>query len=283
MPTAEELINRFTSLKTLPHVAIRVTQLVNSEKSTMQDFEEVIRLDPVLVTRLLRLVNSPYFGLVSKVESISKAVVYVGMKNLRNLVTVEALRQLFTGREGEGFSRKNLWLHSATVAILAEMIAKRIFGREGEDYFLAGIIHDIGLIVEDQLQEEQLLAACAMYRQGEESLMTCEQKAIGTDHCQVGVALARDWKLPDEVLAAVRCHHDHERKFPLTSATSILQLAEYMAGKLGYTTIPGKIDPLPPPLVRHVRNMMANYKIIVRDLPQEMAKAKDLYETDAGV
>lgn len=281
MPTAADLISRFSSLKTLPHVAIRVTQLVNSEKSTLQDFEEVIKLDPVLVTRLLRLVNSPYFGLVSHVESISKAVVYAGMKNLRNLVTVEALRSLFTGGEGE-FSRKNLWLHSATVAILAEMIAKRIFGREGEDYFLAGIIHDIGLIVEDQLQDEQLLAACRLYTAGEKPLPLCEQETIGTDHCQVGGALARDWNLPAEVLTAIRSHHDHEKKFPVTSITSILQLAEYLAGKLSYTTIPGKVEPLPPPLVRHVRNMTANYKIIIRDLPQEMAKAKDLYGGEGG-
>jgi putative nucleotidyltransferase with HDIG domain len=280
MPTAEDLIARFASLKTLPHVAIRVTQLVNTEKSTMQDFEEVIKLDPILVTRLLRLVNSPYFGLVARVESISKAVVYVGMKNLRNLVTVEALRELYTGREGEGFSRKNLWLHSATVAILAEMIAKRIFGQEGEDYFLAGIMHDIGLIVEDQLQGEQLLAACGLYQPGEKPLHVCEQKTIGTDHCQVGAALARDWKLPEEVLAAIRSHHDYEKKFPLPSITSILQLAEYMAGKLNYAAIPDKFDPLPSPLVRHVRNMMANYKIIIRDLPHEMAKARNLYETD---
>lgn len=76
MPSAKEILRKFTELKTLPHVAIKVTQLVNDDRSTMQDFEEIIKLDPVLVTRLLRLVNSPYFGLSQKVESISKAVVY---------------------------------------------------------------------------------------------------------------------------------------------------------------------------------------------------------------
>jgi putative nucleotidyltransferase with HDIG domain len=278
MSTTADLNSKFNSIKTLPHVAIRVAQLVNSEASTMQDFDEVIKLDPVLVTRLLRLVNSPYFGLVHKVEDISKAVVYIGMKNLRNLVAVEALRDLYSGGEAEGFSRKNLWMHSATVAILAEMIAKRIFGQESEDYFLAGIIHDIGLIVEDQVQGRQLLEACRLYRLGEKPLIDCEQEAIGTDHCQVGGSLARDWQLPGAICDAVRHHHDREKKFPVTSVTSVLQVAEYLAGRMNYAAIAGKFDQLPPHLVKHVKNMMANYKIIIRDLPQEMAKAKNLYE-----
>ena len=82
MPSAKDILKKFTELKTLPHVAIKVTQLVNDDRSTMQDFEEIIKLDPVLVTRLLRLVNSPYFGLSQKVESISKAVVFAGMARL---------------------------------------------------------------------------------------------------------------------------------------------------------------------------------------------------------
>ena len=101
MPSAKDIIRKFTELKTLPHVAIKVTQLVNDDRSTMQDFEEIIKLDPVLVTRLLRLVNSPYFGLSQKVESISKAVVFAGMRQLRNLVAVEALRGMFKGDDAD--------------------------------------------------------------------------------------------------------------------------------------------------------------------------------------
>ncbi len=282
MPSAKELVTKFSDLKTLPHVALRLTRLVNDERSTMQDFEEIIKLDPVLVTRLLRLVNSPYFGLINKVESIPKAVVYVGMKNLRNLVAVEALRNLFRGGEAEnGFSRKNLWVHSATVAIVAEMIAKRIFGQEGEDVFLAGIIHDVGLIIEDQLAGEALRRACGVYDPSKNTLVGCEQEIIGCDHSEVGTLLAKDWRLPPEVIKAIRHHHDREKKYPLTSITSILQLAEYIAGKLNYSPIVGRFDPLPPHLVRHVRSMMANYKVIMRDLPGEMAKAKDLYDPNA--
>ncbi len=280
MPSAKEIVRKFSDLKTLPHVAIKVTQLANDENSTMHEFEEIIKLDPVLVTRLLRLVNSPYFGLVQKVESISKAVVFCGMKQLRNLVAVEALRNLFQG-EDEFFSPQKLWLHSATVAILAEMIAKRIFGQEGEDVFLAGIIHDIGLIVEDQIVGAELREACKAFQAGNGTLPVCEQAAIGTDHSEVGYLLAKDWNLPSEVLQSIKCHHLSKKKKPLTSTASILQLAEYMAAKMKYWPIPGPIEGLPPELAKHVKSMMSNYKIIIRDLPGEMAKAKELYEGEA--
>jgi HD-like signal output (HDOD) protein len=281
MPTAKEIVRKFSDLKTLPHVAIRVTQLVNSEESTMRDFEEIIKLDPILVTRLLRLVNSPYFGLANKVESISKAVVYCGMKNLRNLVAVEAIKDLFKEKgDDPTFSRRHLWLHCATISILSDMIGKRIFGLPDDDLFLAGIIHDIGLIVEDQVVGDLLRKACTAYTPPNNSLVECEQEMIGTDHCEVGMLLAKEWKMPEEVLKAIRFHHNTEKENPISSVTSILQLSEYIAGKMKYSAIPDKIDPLSPLLVRHVKNMMGNYQLIVRDLPAEMAKANELYENN---
>ena len=280
MMTAKEIVKKFSDVKTLPHVALKVAQLANDENSTMHDFEEIIKLDPVLVTRLLRLVNSPYFGLVQKVESISKAVVFCGMKQLRNLVAVEALRSMFQGGD-EQFSREKLWLHSATVAILAEMIAKRIFGQEGEDVFLAGIIHDIGLVAEDQVAGELLREACKAVQQGKGPLIQCEKELIGADHSEVGAILARDWKLPEEVLKAIKYHHETGKKIPLESVTGIVLLAEFMAAKMKYTPVPdAPVPPLPEFLARHVKNMMANYKIIIRDLPGEMAKAKELYQIE---
>jgi HD-like signal output (HDOD) protein len=250
----------------------------------MQDFEEAISLDPILVTRLLRLVNSPFFGLANKVEKISKAVVFVGMKNLRNLVAVDAIRDLFTDADPkQGFSRSNLWLHSATIATLADMIGKRIFADPREDLFLAGIIHDIGLIAEDQVAGDLLRKACDLYKPGINTIIQCENEIIGTDHCKVGALLAREWNMPDGVLAAVRGHHNLEKPTPLGSVNSILHLAEYIAGKMKFSVVPGKTDPLPPYLVKHVKGMMSNYKLIVRDLPAEMAKAKDLYDPEGSM
>lgn len=277
MLTADKIVEKFNNAKTLPHVAIRVTQMVNEDKSTMRDFEEIIQMDPVLVSRLLKLVNSPFFGLKNKVDSISKAVVYVGMKNLRNLVAVEALRNMFNDEENEGFSRRHLWLHSATVAILADMIGKRIFGDAREELFLAGIIHDIGLIAEDQVAGDELREACRCYQPGQKSLVECEREAIGTDHAEVGYKLAKEWQMPPDVLTAIRFHHHADKVQEPASITGIVQLAEYIAAKMKFGAMPDRMEPLFKHLVPHVKAMMDNYKVIVRDLPTEMEKAKSLY------
>ncbi|RJX27307.1 MAG: HDOD domain-containing protein [Desulfurivibrio sp.] len=283
MPSAQNLIDKFNDMKTLPHVAIRVTQLVGSESATMQEFEEIIRLDPVLVTHLLRLVNSPYFGLSSQVNSIAKAVVYIGMKHLRNLVAVEGLRNLYRDKAGgEIFSRKDLWFHSATVAILSQMISRRIFGEDGEDVFLAAIIHDIGLIIEDQLTGPELRQVCSEYhaREQGEPITVLEDTLIGTNHAKVGRLLATQWHLPEQVIEAIRFHHHHDKEFPIPSVIGILQLAEFMACKMHFGVVAGRCDPLPDYLAGHLKSKMADYKVLLKALPAEMAKAKELYDAE---
>lgn len=277
MPTAKTLVKQFNDLKTLPHVAIRVTQLVNSESANMKDFEEIIKLDPILIVRLLRLVNSPYFGLVNKVESISKAVVYVGMKNLRNLVAIEAIRNLFKDDDSQEFSRSQLWKHCATVAILARMIAERIFGLAGEDEFLAGIIHDIGLIIEDQLAGTELREVVRLYSAGDKVITSYEEGILETNHCKVGGLLVFDWHMPAEVVEAIKKHHDHNNIYPVPSITSILHISEYIAGRLDYGIVQGRQEPLPRYLTSHMKSKMADYKVLIKDFPAEMENAEELY------
>ena len=200
------------------------------------------------------------------------------MKNLRNLVAVEAIRDLYNNKSGEqGFSRQILWMHSATVAILAQMIGQRIFALDDEDIFLAGIIHDIGLIVEDQLVSEQLRVACDMFYQDDKSLVECENEVIGTNHSKIGGLLCREWKLSEEVLDAVKSHSGSTKKFAIPSIPSILHIAEYLACKMKYGPLPDYQIPLQSYLVPHVKDMMPEYKILVKALPGEMKKAKELY------
>jgi putative nucleotidyltransferase with HDIG domain len=280
MASARNLISKFADINTLPTVAIKVTQLANSESTSIQDFEEVIKLDPVLVMRLIRLVNSPFFGLTSKVESISKAVVFVGIKQLRSLVAVEAARDFFNNTDkNTDFSNKNLWMNSATVAVLAQLISNRIFGQEGDDVFLAAILHDIGLIVEDQVVPEEFHKACHAYVSGDHDLLYAgEDEIIGTNHAKIGAVMAKDWKLPDQVVEAIRYHHNHTKSYPVPSVISIIQLAEFMICKLKYGVVFDKIDPLPKYLESHLKENMKEYRVLLKSLPEEMNKAEELFK-----
>lgn len=279
MPSAQLLLKKFNDIKTLPHVAIRLSRLISDEKSTIQQFEELIKLDPTLVLRLLRLVNSSYYGLCQKVETISKAVVFIGTKNLRNMVVMEALKGIFKdGGENGSFSRPKLWLHCAATSICARMISERIFGKKGEDAFLAGTLHDIGMIVELQVTRDLFLKACEAYKPPDKPLTECEKEILGTHHASVGYLFAREWKLPTEVQEAIKCHHAYLSDVSPASITGIIQVAESIVSKSDYPAIPGMEGILSPSLEKHLQEMFGEYKTLIRDLPDEMEKAKDLYE-----
>ncbi len=279
MSAAQELVKRFNSLRTLPHVAIRLTKLMADDNTTVKDFEDVIKTDPTLVLRLLKVVNSPYFGLRQRVDSISRAVVFIGLKGLRRMVVTEALREVFSGGEDyQVFSRKNLWVHSAGVAICSQMISERIFGIQGDNAYLCGILHDVGLIVEDQVDHHHFVEVCKSLG-AQDSLPDVERSFMGTDHCSVGSVLAEDWKIPHEVRSAIRRHHRSMEDVEPSSLTGIIQMAEYLVSKMNYPALSGIKSQLSAPLAAHMKENLQEYKTIARDFPEEMNKAKEIYES----
>jgi putative nucleotidyltransferase with HDIG domain len=278
MASAEGLLKKFSTAKTLPHIAIRLTRLIADENSTMQDFESMIKMDPTLVLRILRVANSPYFGLRQKVNSISRAVVIIGINNLRNMIVTDSLKNIFKETQTHAvFSRNRLWLHCAAVAICSQMIMERILGQNGEDAFLCGILHDIGMIVEDQTAHDLFIEACESHGDDSPSFIFCEKNIIGTDHCEIGYLLAKDWQLPAEICAGIQRHHQTLDQISPSSITAVIQMAEYIVSRLNYPAIPGMKALLSPSLAAHIRNNVKEYKALARDLPDEMSKAKDLY------
>ncbi len=278
MATAEGLLKKFNTAKTLPHIAVRLTRLTSDENATMADFETMIKMDPMLVLRILRVANSPYYGLRQKVSSIARAVVVIGINNLRNMIVTDALKNIFKEDQTHAaFSRNRLWLHCSAVAICSQMIMERIFSKNGEDAFLCGILHDIGMIVEDQTAHDLLIKACESYDDNSPSIIFCENKIIGTDHCEIGHLLAKDWQLPAEIREGIQQHHQILDRISPSSMTGVIQMAEYIASRLNYSVIPGMKATLSSPLAAQIRDNVKEYKALARDLPDEMSKAKDLY------
>ncbi len=279
MLTAEQFVKKFKDVKTLPYVVTELSRMLADDNTTMKDFEEVIKMDPTLVARLLRLVNSAFYGLSQPVTSISRAVAFLGMQNLRSIAVTDALQNIFKEKSGTGiFSRKRLWLHCAVVSTCSKILAERIFGINGDDPYLCGILHDFGKIVEEQIAKDAFLAACEAC-QPSESIIVHEQRLLGTDHCEIGFLLAQDWGMSLSIQEAIRDHHTMAEDGDPGSLTSILQIAQYITGQLGYSSLPNITSPLPPPLVLHLQENMDEYKVLIDDLPEEIAKAQAIYET----
>lgn len=277
MSTVQQFLDKFADIHPLPSVVTTVNRLINDSESTMKDFENVIKVDPVLVARLLKLVNSPFYGLTQTVDSISRAVAFLGMKNLHNLVVIDALQNVFVSPQREThFSKKKLWHHSAAVSICGKMIAERIFGLNGDDALLCGILHDFGLIIEEQIQPdsfEQVYQSCTSTA----SLTGLENDAFGTNHCELGYTMSRDWNMSLSVQEAIRDHHLITNDIKPDSLAGIIQISEYITGQLKHTTLPNiKVD-ISPPLLQHLKDNIDDYNVLTDDLPEEMEKANSIY------
>jgi HD-like signal output (HDOD) protein len=279
MPTAVALIEKFKKIRTLPHIVTRLVQLVNDEESTLQDFEEVIRLDPALVARLLTLVNSSYFGLTRKVDSISRAVALLGMKNLHNIAVTDAIQGMLRSSSGSTeFSPQRLWLHSAASGICCKMIAERIFTINGDDAYLCGILHDIGLIVEMEADLEKFLCMIDQLQPDGASIIEIEQDLFHTDHGEIGYILAREWRIPDTIAEAIRDHHQNNREIAPQSPTGILQMSEYILQQLSFPAIKEGLPlSLVPALAAHIQDNVEEYRVLAEDLPEELEKTQKMY------
>lgn len=277
MSAAQLIIEKFSDIHPLPHIVATISRLIADNESTMKDFEEVIKMDPVLVSRLLRLVNSPFYGLAQTVDSIGRAVAFLGMKNLHNLIVADALKSIFVTQETKSiFSKKRLWLHSGAVSLCSKMVAERIFGINGDDAFLCGILHDFGLLVEEQVEQRAFNDICAACRSTID-LIALERQAFATDHCEIGYYMTRDWNMPITIQEAIRDHHLLSDSLQPSCLTGILQISEYIASQLNHTTLPNVAVQISPPLMEHLQTNIDEYNVLIEDLPEEMAKAQAIY------
>jgi len=281
--TAWNLIRKFNKMKTLPHVVTKLSKLIHDDNATMKDFEEVIKMDPTLVVRLLNLVNSPYYGLVQKADSISRAVAFLGTKNLYTLAVTDALKNIFSSSTtaSEMYSRQQLWLHCAAVSICSKLLAERLFGICGDDAYLCGILHDFGLIVEEQVAEAAFLDACNGYSTST-TITAIEHQYLDTNHCEIGYLLMQEWSIPPDIQEAIRDHHSQLDDVVPESLTGILQISVYITEQLGYTALRDNTAVLSTGLATHIEDNMEEYQVLIDDLPEAMENAKDLYDSAAA-
>src|SRR3989440_6604751 len=160
-----EAIKKVTTIATLPEVTAKIISTVEDPKSTASQLHKIVSHDPALVTRILKVVNSSFYGLPGQIGSIERAIVLLGLNAVKNIAVAASLGQLFRGAKlCEGFTAKDLWTHCIAVAVAAREMAKQMKAPIADEAFLAGMIHDIGILVSLQLWPEQLREVCEIAR-----------------------------------------------------------------------------------------------------------------------
>src|SRR5262245_3783968 len=151
-------IREISHIATLPEITVKVVELVEDPKSTAQDLHKVISSDPALCSRILKVVNSSFYGLPGQIGSINRAIVMLGLNAVKNIAIAASLAKLFRGGDlTPSFSARELWTHSNITAAAAKMVANSLHLGLADEAFLAGLIHDIGLMVEMQYDRNKLI------------------------------------------------------------------------------------------------------------------------------
>ena len=235
-PLVESAVQQIKHIATLPGVALKIMALAENPDSTAEEVNAVIKNDPALSTRILKVVNSSFYGLPRQIASIQHAVVLLGLTSVKNIAIAASLNKVFKAeRVSANFDARDLWTHSIAVATGAHGVATKVGLILPDEAFLAGLIHDIGIMIEMQSCRDEFIGVVDMLAEGQDlTFRQAEQQLLGATHESFGMALCRKWKFPENMENAAGFHHqplllaEAERTMP-----AIVHVADVMAARIG--------------------------------------------------
>lgn len=230
--TIETLLDEVVTLPSLPTTVTRVTELINDPSSNLSDVANVIQTDPALALKTLRLVNSAYYGMGQRVDTVDHAVTMLGIKVIRNLAYTAAVFETFQRGSSEllhhsvttGIAMRSLIDHSACKGMI-----------DPDEAFVYGLLHDVGKILIYEFLPKEAESATLMSHARKLPIFEAEREVIGVDHAELGSRLIEKWGLPAELAAAIAGHHDlsvcaqaNDRKL-----AAALGVADFICGVAG--------------------------------------------------
>ncbi|GAB4345214.1 MAG: HDOD domain-containing protein [Gammaproteobacteria bacterium] len=218
----EALIQRLDAgirrdLGSLSVVVTEVLALLDRQDVDLSSLEQRIAQDQALAARILRIANSPFYGMSREIASLKEATVVLGVHTIRNVVTTAGVMALFSGDSAQGFDRLAFWQHAIGVGIASRVVGRHM-GLEGEAAFTAGLLHDVGKLVIDCVLPEEFARINEQVAETGCLMVEAERQILGFDHSFTGGRVAERWKLPPPVIAAITRHHT-----PDSSSEAIVQ------------------------------------------------------------
>ena len=241
----QKIIEKIDDLPTLPRTVLKITELVNDPKSSAKDLARVITDDQVLTARLLKLVNSSFYGFPERISTVTGAIVLLGFDAIRNLLLTTSVFDLFANHNRKKKQdQEKFWDHSLGCAVGAKVIGNYLRHDKIEELFVSGLLHDIGKIVEMMYLSDEYTKVVSVI-DSENILMTAaENKVLGYNHAEVGKLLAEKWNLPAKLVQVIAYHHQPANASSFAMEAAIVHLADIFcrALNMGY----GGDNKIPP-------------------------------------
>jgi putative nucleotidyltransferase with HDIG domain len=232
-PFLAEILSKIKSFPSMPEAAIKLLALVDDSEVSVSQIEDILRHDPGLTANILKMANAAYFGIPSKVGSVSQAVVILGFKRLIQMVIATCVSAVMDQSvPGYDISPGELWRHSLAVSVAAESLLKELKIEAAEEIFTAALLHDVGKLVlgefvKDDFEKLENAMAPGL------SFEKAEFVVLGMNHAEVGAQILAQWSLPRDIINAVRWHHNPESADRTDMMLDIVHVANVLCRMIG--------------------------------------------------
>jgi putative nucleotidyltransferase with HDIG domain len=232
-----EIISKIDALAPFSETTIQLVELVSDDSRALSEIADIIKTDANLVTNVLRLTNSAYYGLRHQVESIDRAVALVGAQQVLEIAMLSMAAPLFqANQEGYGLQKGELWRHSIVSATFAREIAKNNNLNNADLIFTASLIKDIGKVILNRYMTKAVKAIDMLVYDHQFPFYKAEKKVLGIDHAELSAMAFEKWNFPEKLVHIVRNHHIQTTPVVAPRETCMVFLGDTVASMLGIGT-----------------------------------------------
>jgi len=235
--TPDSIISENLTLLSMPEIVIKLNSLLDDPNCSATDIGNEIGLDPALTVRVLKIVNSAIYNLPKQVNNIPTAISLLGNKHLRDIVMTTSVIKKFQSIPADLVNMNSFWCHSICCAIAARLIAKTCQIQTAEDFFVMGLLHDIGklvmyLVLPDQSREVLRKIRDLNDESSDADKTKVEKSFFGFSHATLGRVLTQEWNMPDTLTTSIAEHHLQFSQFTIPKDTAILKIADYISNQI---------------------------------------------------
>lgn len=225
--TPESFLKDIDTLVSLPDICFRVKELVNDPNTSALDIAQLVAQDPHLSAQILRIANSSYYNFPMRIDTLSRAITVIGIRDLQDLVLSSSIITAFSKTENDIFDLEKYWRHSVFTGFLARQLGAKSSTKimHRERLFVAGLLHDIGMLAMSIKIPEMMRIIVSRAEEGKESYVETEKLVFGMTHNDIGAALLRQWNLPESLQMIVKYHHSPAQATHYKLETCIIHIA----------------------------------------------------------
>ncbi len=238
MNIIDNIISSINALPTLPTIYTQLSEALDDEYASNQRIAQIISSDQASAFKVLKVANSPIFGVQRRIESINQALLFLGHTEVKNILLALSIVKQFNGKGDPNSLRSvDLWAHSIATGIICRNLAILSGQKKFDNYFLAGILHDIGKLLFLQFAPKEYINAVKLAKEEKIPILIAEKEVLKIDHAQAGQILADKWKIPSYIQETIQYHHPAQTPKGTNHLLSTVHLANIIARimKLGFS------------------------------------------------